>query len=143
MKRAEPGGADYDWPLVLCVEGDQPTRAALRRLLAGAGYHVLAVRDGPAALALVRAQHLHPDLLVVEFDLPGEMSGADVAEALVSALGRPPPTVMLTGVAADVEIPWIRGAPFWLVPRPYNPRVLLAGLQALVRFHRDTVAGAA
>jgi hypothetical protein len=34
------------------------------------------------------------------------------------------------------------GAPFWLVPKPYNARVLLAGLNALARFRRDTRAAA-
>jgi DNA-binding response OmpR family regulator len=135
--------ADEQRPLVLYVEASQPARAPVRRLLASAGFHVLAVRDTPAALALLHAGALHPDLLLVGFEQSGEMNGADVAEALAAGLAHPPPTVMLTGAAVDVEIPWIHGAPFWLVPRPFEPRVLIAGLRALARFHRDTLATAA
>lgn len=135
--------AEGERPLVLYVEASQVARAPVRRLLADAGFRVLTARDGPAAVALLRANPLQPDLLLVGFELSGEMNGADVAEALVAGLAYPPPTVMLTGAAVDVEIPWIHGAPFWLVARPFDPRVLIAGLHALARFHRDTLATAA
>jgi DNA-binding response OmpR family regulator len=127
-------------PLVLHVEDDEALRASLRLLLSGAGYRVVSAADGPAALALVRGEHLVPDVLIVDYHLTEDMSGTDVAEALAAALGHAPPTVMLTADAMNIEIPWISGAPFWLVPKPFDPRVLLAGLNALVRFHRDTRA---
>jgi len=129
-------------PLVLHVEDDEATRASLRLLLASAGFRVVSAADGPAALALVRKERLVPDVLIVDFHLTEDMNGTDVAEALAAALGHAPPTVMMTADAMNIEIPWIPGAPFWLVPKPFDARVLLAGLNALVRFHRDTRAAA-
>ena len=127
-------------PLALHVEDDEATRASLRLLLTSAGYRVVSAADGPAALALVRKERLVPDVLIVDFHLTEDMNGTDVAEALAAALGHAPPTVMMTADAMNIEIPWIPGAPFWLVPKPFDARVLLAGLNALVRFHRDTRA---
>ena len=129
-----------DRPLALHVEDDEATRASLRLLLTSAGYRVVSAADGPAALALVRKERLVPDVLIVDFHLTEDMNGTDVAEALAAALGHAPPTVMMTADAMNIEIPWIPGAPFWLVPKPFDARVLLAGLNALVRFHRDTRA---
>ncbi len=129
-------------PLALHVEDDEATRASLRLLLTSAGYRVVSAADGPAALALVRKERLVPDVLIVDFHLTEEMNGTDVAEALAAALGHAPPTVMMSADAMNIEIPWIPGAPFWLVPKPFDARVLLAGLNALVRFHRDTRAAA-
>jgi DNA-binding response OmpR family regulator len=127
-------------PLALHVEDDEATRASLRLLLTSAGYRVVSAADGPAALALVRKERLVPDVLIVDFHLTEDMNGTDVAEALAAALGHAPPTVMMTADAMNIEIPWIPGAPFWLVPKPFDARVLLAGLNALVRFNRDTRA---
>jgi CheY-like chemotaxis protein len=129
-------------PLVLHVEDDEATRASLRLLLGSAGFRVVSAADGPAALALVHGERLVPDVLIVDYHLSEEMSGTEVAEALAAALGHAPPTVMLTADAMNIEVPWIPGAPFWLVPKPFDARVLLAGLSALVRFHRDTRAAA-
>jgi CheY-like chemotaxis protein len=129
-------------PLVLHVEDDEATRTSLRLLLRSAGYRVASAASGPAALALVRSEHLLPDVLIVDFHLDDDMDGTDVVEALARALGYAPPTVMLTADAVNIQIPWMSGAPFWLVPKPYNARVLLAGLNALARFRRDTRAAA-
>jgi len=139
---ADAGTAEGARALVLHVDDDPALRASLRLLLASAGYRVVSAADGVEALARVRRERLQPDVLIVDYHLTDEMSGTDAIEALAAALGHAPPTVMLTADPMNVEVPWISGAPFWLVAKPFDGRVLLAGLNALVRFNRDTRAAA-
>ncbi len=53
---------------VLVADHDERRQAALLTVLEGAGYHVLAVADGVAALAAA-GQHL-PDLIITQHTLP-------------------------------------------------------------------------
>jgi hypothetical protein len=47
---------------------------------------------------------------------------------------------MLTADPINAEVPWIPSAPLWMVKKPCDPKVLLAGLSALVQFQRLTMA---
>lgn len=126
--------------LVLHVEDDAAVRTAVRMLLRSAGLSVLSVATGAEALRRVRADRLEPDVVIVDFHLPDEMTGADVAEALAKAIGHAPPTIVLTADASNAELPWIVGAPVWMLRKPFESSVLLAGVEALARFHRTTHA---
>lgn len=125
-------------PLVLHLDDDAAMRASVRMLIRSAGLRVISAGTSTEALQRVRDEQLAPDVLILDFHLPGEMTGADVAEALARIIGHAPPTIMLTGDTPNAELPWIVGAPVWMLGKPFNPQVLMAGVEALARFHRLT-----
>ena len=139
LKPAAGGGSDPA-PLVLHVEDDAAMRVSVQMLMRSAGLSVVSVASGAEALRRVRDEKLAPDVLIVDFHLPDEMTGTDVAEALARIIGHAPPTIILTGDTSNAELPWIVGAPVWMLGKPFNPQVLLAGVEALARFHRVTHA---
>jgi len=63
-----------------------------------------------------------------------------IAEALVRAVGHAPPTIVLTADPSNAELPWMTGAPLWMLGKPFDGGVLLAGIDSLARFHRLTHA---
>jgi CheY-like chemotaxis protein len=65
---------------VLVVEDDDAIREVLRDLLEGAGYVVQGARDGPVALAILRASE-RGLLVLLDNLLPG-LNGAEVLAAL-------------------------------------------------------------
>jgi CheY-like chemotaxis protein len=58
---------------LLIAEDDEPNRVAFRDALTADGYHVIAVRDGAAALDAIK--HEEVSLLLTEYMLP-DITGA-------------------------------------------------------------------
>src|ERR671927_503763 len=78
-------------PTILIVDDDHTLTALLRQTLADEGYRVLSTADGKEALA--QAQAHRPDLVVLDWVMPG-LSGLEVARRLRAAAGMP--ILMLT-----------------------------------------------
>src|SRR5262249_45825423 len=67
-------GPDTAGQTVLLVEDDDPVREVARRILAGAGYHVVAAAGGAEALRICREPAVVVDLVLTDVMMPG-MSG--------------------------------------------------------------------
>ena len=65
---------------ILVVEDNELNMKLFNDLLSSHGYKVLKASDGSAGLELTR-QH-HPDLIVMDVQLPGGISGLDVTRSL-------------------------------------------------------------
>lgn len=65
---------------ILVVEDNELNMRLFNDLLSAHGYKVLKASDGSAGLELTR-QH-HPDLIVMDVQLPGGFSGLDVTRSL-------------------------------------------------------------
>ncbi|MDZ7632260.1 MAG: response regulator [Gemmatimonadaceae bacterium] len=63
---------------ILLAEDDAAVRASTERILAQAGYRVVAAADGPSALHQLRAASESFDLLLTDVVMPG-MSGTELA----------------------------------------------------------------
>lgn len=111
--------------VVLHIEDDEAVRASVASFLSSGGYQTVSAIDGSSAVALVRASGVRPDVLIVDYALPGEMDGTDAVQAICGALGYVVPTIMLSGVLTDAAVPWIPGAPLFCVWKPIDPEVLL------------------
>jgi signal transduction histidine kinase len=72
-------GASTGHETILVVEDEEGVRRASERILAGAGYRVLAAAGGRTALALCEEHGANIDLLLTDVIMP-EMSGPDLAE---------------------------------------------------------------
>ena len=121
---------------LLVVDDDQRLRDLLVRYLGGQGFEVKAVPDAAAMdKQLARERY---DLLVLDLMLPGE-DGLAVCRRL-RAQPSAPAIIMLTAKGDDVDriVGLEMGADDYL-PKPFNPRELLARINAVLR--RKTAAG--
>ena len=116
-------------PHILLIDDDREIRDLLARFLEKHGLRVTAARDGREARRAWSAGHYH--LIVLDLMLPGE-SGLDLARWLRSISDVP--IVMLTAMAEETDriIGLELGADDYL-PKPFNPRELLARVRAVLR----------
>ena len=115
---------------LLVVDDDPRIRDLLRRYLTQEGFEVLLAEDARALDRLLRRELV--DLIVLDLMLPGE-DGLSVCRRLRSR-NDITPVVMLTAKGDDVDriIGLEIGADDYL-PKPFNPRELLARIHAVLR----------
>lgn len=121
---------------ILVVDDDQRLRDMLTRYLGEQGFDVRAAGDAPAMdKQLARERY---DLIVLDLMLPGE-DGLAICRRL-RAQSAPPAIIMLTAKGDDVDriVGLEMGADDYL-PKPFNPRELVARVNAVLR--RKTAAG--
>ena len=134
---------------VLLIEDDPRLAEMVSEYLGAAGFRVAHAADGRTGLALLAREAF--DAVVLDLMLP-DMDGLDVCRELRAA--RPDraargtrsrsdtPVLMLTarGEATDRIVGLEIGADDYL-PKPFEPRELLARLRAILRRGRATPAG--
>jgi DNA-binding response OmpR family regulator len=86
---------------ILLVEDDVSLAGLEARYLAAHGYRVTLVGNGE--LALNSLQEAAPDLVVLDLDLPGSVSGWDVLKALRAYAGTSLTPVLLTSAEATAQ----------------------------------------
>jgi two-component system phosphate regulon response regulator OmpR len=115
---------------ILVVDDDARLRELLNRYLSEQGYGVRAVHDSTEMnRQLARERY---DLMILDLMLPGE-DGLSVCRRLRSG-GENMPIIMLTAKGDEVDriVGLEVGADDYL-PKPFNPRELLARIQAVLR----------
>ena len=115
---------------IVVVDDDARIRDLLRRYLSQEGFDVLMAEDARALGRIMQRESV--DLLVLDLMLPGE-DGLSVCRRLRSE-GLKVPIIMLTakGEEADRIAGLETGADDYL-PKPFNPRELLARIHAVLR----------
>jgi len=114
---------------IMIVEDDSEIRSLLADFLTREGFTAVCAEDGVAmdrALAQGR-----PDLVVLDIMLPGE-DGLSICRRLRARTSLP--ILMLTAKADDIDriVGLEIGADDYL-PKPFNPRELLARIRAILR----------
>jgi two-component system phosphate regulon response regulator OmpR len=117
---------------ILVVDDDVRLRELLQRYLTEQGFSVKAVADAREMDAMLATEPV--DLLVLDLMLPGE-DGLSICRRIRGA-GTILPIVMLTARGDEVDriIGLEMGADDYL-PKPFNPRELLARINAVLRRH--------
>jgi len=115
---------------ILVVDDDQRLRDLLHRYLGEQGFGVHAVGSAPAMDKVMGKEPV--DMIVIDLMLPGE-DGMSVCRRLRAA-GRRTPIIMLTarGDESDRIAGLDVGADDYL-PKPFNPRELVARINAVLR----------
>jgi two-component system phosphate regulon response regulator PhoB len=117
---------------ILVVEDEPAIQELIAANLQHAGHHVIRAADAEGALSIVR--HALPDLLLIDWMLPG-MSGVSLARQLrQEERTRGIPIILLTarGEEAD-KIAGLEAGADDYVTKPFSPRELLARIKAVLR----------
>ena len=129
MEQAQTVAANSTPPHILVVDDDREIRELLARFLERHRFRVTAVRDAREARRAIPNAHFQ--LVVLDLMLPGE-TGLDLARWLRGQSDVP--IVMLTAMGEETDriIGLELGADDY-VPKPFNPRELLARMRAVLR----------
>ena len=119
---------------ILVIDDDEKLNSLLKRFLGEFDFTVYTASDAAEGLKKVRT--VSPDLIILDLMLPG-MSGFEVCKRIrqTSTL----PIIMLTarGDLMDKVVGLELGADDYL-PKPFEPRELVARIQAVLRRTKDT-----
>jgi len=124
---------------ILVVDDDMRLRALLERYLVEQGFIVRSVANFEQMTRLMERENFH--LLVLDLMLPGE-DGLSICRKLRQQENEIP-IIMLTAKGDEVDriIGLEMGADDYL-PKPFNPRELLARIRAVLRRKAKDVPGA-
>jgi two-component system, OmpR family, phosphate regulon response regulator OmpR len=114
---------------VLIVDDDQKLRELLTEYLTEFGFQVTTLSDGRGILPAVKAEN--PHIIILDIMLPHK-DGFEILREVRTTF--PVPVIMLTarGEDADRIVGLELGADDYL-PKPFNPRELLARIRAVLR----------
>lgn len=118
---------------ILVVDDDAEIRSLLEAYLTRQGYRVTTAADGRTMRAAL--ERVAPDLIVLDLMLPGE-DGLALCRGLRSRSSVP--VIMLTALGEETDriIGLEMGADDYL-PKPFNPRELLARIKSVLRRARS------
>ena len=120
-------------PHILVVDDDREIRDLLARFLCRHGFRIEAAADGQEMFAKLGAARF--DLIVLDLMLPGE-DGLSLCRRVRAESDLP--IIMLTAVGEDTDrIVGLEVGADDYVPKPFNPRELLARIRAVLRRARE------
>jgi two-component system phosphate regulon response regulator OmpR len=127
-KKVKKGETSMD-KKVLIVDDDAKLRKLLREYLEDYGFQVLTLEDGLSVLETLKTES--PDIVILDIMLP-KKDGLEVLKEIRTEFDVP--VIMLTakGEDADRIVGLELGADDYL-PKPFNPRELLARIKAVLR----------
>ncbi|MBI9112602.1 response regulator [Maridesulfovibrio ferrireducens] len=119
---------------VLIIDDDSKLRDLLTQYLEGYGFKVLTLPSGEKTVETVKSEN--PSLVILDIMMPGK-DGLEVLKEL-----RPHsnvPVIMLTAKGEDTDriVGLELGADDYM-PKPFNPRELLARIKAVLRRAKDS-----
>lgn len=117
---------------ILLVEDEPAIQELIAANLQHAGHHVIRAGDAERALGIVK--HALPDLLLIDWMLPG-MSGIALARQLRrEERTRDIPIILLTARGSETDkIAGFEAGADDYVTKPFSPRELLARIRAVLR----------
>lgn len=126
---------------ILVVDDDRQIVRLIRSYLEENGYETLAAYDGNEALQLIRMEK--PDLVVLDLMLP-DIDGWEITRIVRGDPAmRALPIIMLTARVEDTDriVGLEMGADDY-IPKPFNPREVVARVRAVLRRAQGDVATA-
>jgi DNA-binding response OmpR family regulator len=114
---------------ILLIEDDRRLAEMVSNYLGGAGFQTVVARSGGAGLTLHEREPF--DLLILDLMLP-DMDGLEVCRRIRAKSSTPILMLTARGDAMDRVVGLEMGADDYL-PKPFEPRELLARLRALLR----------
>lgn len=116
---------------ILIAEDDNRTRSALTHSLSRAGYKVIAVADGQAALDSFQSSTVAIDLVVLDVLMP-HLNGFQVCQALREISDVPIIMATVLGSSSDRITGLEMGANDYIV-KPFSTKELIARIRSILR----------
>lgn len=134
----QPGGPESPKVItsvkVLVVEDEPVVAASIRHTLRGLGYDVPAIASS-ANEAIAKVAECHPDLVLMDIRLEGEIDGVEAAEPIRSEFNVP--IVYLTAYADEATIQRAKlTEPYGYILKPFGARELAAAVEVALYKHR-------
>lgn len=121
---------------ILIIEDNEDLAFGVRRSLEGEGYSVEIAADGVAGFSA--AKRIHPDLILLDLRLPGDMDGYRTLSQMRHAKMEMPVLILTArGEESDKVHGFRLGADDYVV-KPFGLSELLARVRALLRRSRAT-----
>ena len=121
---------------ILIVEDDPAVREMLEMLFEGDGHRTTAVAGANEALALAARGALLPDVIIADYNLPGDLTGAEVIARLRDSLRREIPAIILTGDISSDTLRKIADAGCVYLSKPAEPEMLTQQIQGFLAEER-------
>ena len=117
--------------LVLVVDDEVHIREVISYKLQSAGLEVITARDGKEALELAKSEH--PDLMIVDYQMPG-LNGLEVCLQLrQDPRVQRIPAIMLTARGLDMAQDELDRADIReVIAKPFSPREVLSCAEELL-----------
>lgn len=121
---------------ILVVEDELKITSIVEDYLTQAGCRVLTAGDGQAGLA--KARHEHPDLIVLDLMLPGELDGLEVCRRLRRdrALADVPIIILTARVEETDKLIGLELGADDYITKPFSVREVVARVRAVLRRSR-------
>jgi two-component system alkaline phosphatase synthesis response regulator PhoP len=116
---------------ILVIEDEASIREFEVTYLRDAGYEIVEAADGQAAVDLFESHK--PDLAIVDINLP-KMNGLDVCK-VIRATSTMPILIVTARDSDEDEVTGLAVGADDYIKKPFNPNVLVARVQALLRRH--------
>ncbi|MFP3014142.1 MAG: two-component system response regulator OmpR [Arsenophonus sp.] len=124
---------------ILIVDDDMRLRLVLERYLTEQGFQVRSAHNGEQMDRILTRESIH--LIVLDLMLPGE-DGLSICRRLRSQ-HNPIPIIMVTAKGEEVDrIVGLEIGADDYIPKPFNPRELLARIRAVLRRQVNELPGA-
>jgi two-component system CheB/CheR fusion protein len=117
---------------LLVIEDDPDIGQLLKSFLSEEGFIVGVAADGPEAKALVASGAIIPDLILADYNLPGQQTGLAVVQDLRASLHRPVPVIIMTGDISTVTLRLIADQDCVQMNKPMKLAALLTTMEGLL-----------
>ncbi|WP_239451715.1 chemotaxis protein CheB [Elioraea rosea] len=117
---------------ILVVEDDPELRELLTLALSGEGHRVVTAADGEQAIAETSTSGKTPDLILADYNLPGDTTGLAVVSALRKRFQAQVPAIILTGNIATGPLVDIAAGDALQLSKPVQLTTLSETIQDLL-----------
>lgn len=126
---AAPGPPSMGSTRILLVEDDETIRTSLGMLLEQEGHTVVVAEDGAHALAHLRSTDWRPEVIVSDFNLPGNVHGLELIKLIREEFCNAFPAILLTGATSPGMEERVAAADCVLLHKPVRVGKLSAAIE--------------
>ena len=113
---------------ILLIDDQQAVLDATADLLRGRGHRVLAARTVAESLALAAREDARIELILADFRLDSQLTGADAIREINARLQRPVPAIIITGDSSPERIQEAVSSGHLILHKPIAAEVLMAAI---------------